>query len=74
MTHPLSPTDISIFSPEIRNFHYIKKFSCRLHFNTKFLNILNFFKCLKVVLINMVAILIVSAKLATLGPVEIKTF
>ena len=33
-THPLSSADVSIFSPEISNFCYIKKYRYRLHFNT----------------------------------------
>ena len=33
MTHPLSFADISIFSPKISNFSYIKKYRYRLHFN-----------------------------------------
>ena len=32
-THPLSSADIGIFSPEISNFCYIKKYRYRLHFN-----------------------------------------
>ena len=31
---PLSPSDISIFSPEIIKFCYIKKCRCRFHFET----------------------------------------
>ena len=34
VTHPLSSADISIFSPEISKFCYIKKYRYRLHFNT----------------------------------------
>ena len=34
VTQPLSSTDISIFSPEINKFCYIKKYRYRLHFNT----------------------------------------
>ena len=34
VTHPLSFADISIFSPKIGNFCYIKKCKYRLHFNT----------------------------------------
>ena len=33
MKHPMSFGDISIFSPEIINFCYIKKYKYRLHFN-----------------------------------------
>ena len=56
--HPLNSADISIFSPEISNFCYIKKYRHRLHFNTYFLILLTLFQYLKVVLINMVATLI----------------
>ena len=34
VTHPLSSVDISIFSPEIRKFCYIKKYRHRLHIDT----------------------------------------
>ena len=34
MTHPLSSSDISIFSPVISNLSYIKKYRNRLHFDT----------------------------------------
>ena len=34
VTHLLSSADISVFSPEISNFWYIKKYTHRLHFNT----------------------------------------
>ena len=33
MCHVIS-ADISMFSPEISNFSYIKKYNHRLHFNT----------------------------------------
>ena len=63
--------DIGIFSPEINNLRYIKKYTYRLHFNAKFLILLTFFESLKVVLINVVAILMMSAKFAALGPLNI---
>ena len=63
--------DIGIFSPEINNLRYIKKYTYRLHFNAKFLILLTFFESLKVVLINVVAVLMMSAKFATLGPLNI---
>ena len=34
VTHRLSSVDISIFSPEISKFCYIKKYRYRLHFDT----------------------------------------
>ena len=34
VTHPLSSANVSIFSPEISNFCYIKKFRYRLQFDT----------------------------------------
>ena len=63
----MSSADISNFSPEIRNFCYLKKCRYRLHFNTQFLILLIFFEFLKADLINMVAILMILAKLVTLG-------
>ena len=33
-TNPVNSADISIFSPEIRKFCYIKKYRYRLHFDT----------------------------------------
>ena len=75
MAQPLSSADFSIFSLEISNFYFIKKCSYRLHFNTKFLILLTFFESLKVVLINILAILMMmSAKLATLGLLKIYEF
>ena len=41
VTHPLSSADISIFSPEISKFCYIKKCRYRLHFGPQF-NFFNF--------------------------------
>ena len=49
---------------------YIKKY--RYRFNTQLLILLTFFESLKVVLRKIVAILIMSAKLATLGFLKIK--
>ena len=34
VTHPLTLADISIFSPEISQFCYFKKYRYRLHFST----------------------------------------
>ena len=71
----LSSADITIFSLEISNFCYIKTYKCRLHFNVQFLILLLFFsEFLNVVFINMVAILMVSAKLDTLGHLKVKVF
>ena len=72
--HPLSSADIRIFSPKINNFCCIRKRRYRLHFNAKFLILLTSFESLKFVLINMVAILMRSAKLATLDLLEIRVF
>ena len=69
VTHPLSSADISIFSPEISKFCYIKKYRYRLHFDiisNSFLT-LTYLESLKIVLINMVTILMMSAKMGTLG-------
>ena len=43
-THPLSSADISIFSPEISKFCYIKKYKYRLDFGTYFVILLTFFE------------------------------
>ena len=59
LPHSISFADISIFSPEISKFYYIKKYRYR------------FFKSLKIALIKMVTILIMSAKMATLGPMTL---
>ena len=67
VTSTISSADISIFSPEISNFCYTKKYRYRFYFNTKFLDIWNFFESLKVVFTTPRAILMMSAKLATLG-------
>ena len=74
VTYFLSFAGISIFSQEISNFFYIKKYICRLHFNTYFLILLTLFESLKVLLINMVSILIISANLATLDQLKITIF
>ena len=73
LTHPLSSADIIIFSPEIRKFYYIKKCKYKLHFDI-FLIVLTFFHSLKMILINMVIILMMSTKKATLALLEIKVF
>ena len=65
--HPLISADISIFSPEISKFCYIKKYRYRLHFGIKFIIILDFFQSLKIFLINLVIILMMSARMATPG-------
>ena len=65
VTHPLSSADIRIFSLEISKFCYIKKYRYRLQFDTKFQILLTFLEFLKIVLINMVTILMMSAKVAT---------
>ena len=65
--------NISIFSPEISNFCYMKKYIYRLHLNAQFLIILTF-ESLRVILINVAAILMMPAKSATLGLFKIKLF
>ena len=70
----LSSADISIFSLEMSNFCYIKKYRYRLYFYTLFLVLLTFFEFLKVVLIKLVTILKMSAKMATLGLLKIQVF
>ena len=65
VTHHLSSTGISNFSPEISKFCYIKQYMHRLH-------LLTFLEFLKIVL--KVAILMMSAKIYTPGLVKIKVF
>ena len=48
MKHPLSSADISVSSPEIRKFCYIKKYRYRVEFDTQFLILLAFVESLKV--------------------------
>ena len=74
VTHLLSSADISIFSSEISKFCYIRKHRYRLHFGTWFLILLPFLSLWRFFLINMVTILMMSAKLATPGPLKIKIF
>ena len=74
VTHALSSTDISIFSPEITKFCYIKKYRYRLHFGTQFLIFLTFIESLSIFLIKLVIILMMSAKMATPGLPKITVF
>ena len=67
VTHILSSADISIFSREVSNFCYIKKYRYRLDFDTRFLILLTFPEPLKNILINLIIILIMSAKVCTPG-------
>ena len=67
VTHPLSPAGISIFywkSSRNTDIDWI------LRHNFSF----DFFKSLKIILINIVRILMMSAKMATLGFLKTKTF
>ena len=45
-----------------------------MHFDAYILDLTNFFESSKVVLVNMVEFLMMSAKLATLGLLKIKVF
>ena len=74
VTHPFSSADISIFSLNISKFCYIKNYRYKLHFNAYFVIALVFFESLKVFLINMVAVLMMSAKLVTQGLLKTKVF
>ena len=55
-------------------FCYIEKYRYRLYFDTLSLILLIFFESWKIFLINMVTILMMSAKMATLGLFKIKVF
>ena len=71
---PLSPAGIDIFSSEICNFCYIKKYKYRLHFKTYFLIRSISLESLSVVLINLATILMMLGKLAALDLLIIKVF
>ena len=62
------------FLQEISKFCYIKKYRYRFYFDTLFLILLTFFESWKTFLINMITILMMSAKMATLGLLKIKVF
>ena len=47
LTHTPNSADISIFSPEIGKFCYIKKYRYRLRFGTEFLIVLDFLEVIK---------------------------
>ena len=72
--HPLSPAGINIFSSEICNFCYIKKYKYRLHFKTYFLIRSISLESLSVVLINLATNLMMLGKLAALDLLVIKVF
>ena len=74
VTHPLTSAEISSFSPEVSKFFYIKKYRYRLHFSAEFLIILDFLESLKIFLINLVIILMMSAKVATPGLLKLTVF
>ena len=74
VTYPLSSADISIFLPKISKCYYIKKYRYRFHLDRQFLILLTFLETLRIVLINMVAILMMSAKIATAALLKIKFF
>ena len=74
VTHPLSSADISIFLPEISKFCYIKKYRYRFHLDIYFLTLLNFLESLRIALINIVKILMMSAKMVTPGLFKIQIF
>ena len=62
------------FLAEIIKFCYIKKYRYGFHLDTYFLTFLTFLYSLRIVLINMVKILMMSAKMATPGLLKIKIF
>ena len=75
MTHPLSSVDINIFSLEISNFCYIEKYRQKLHFDAfVIITLLTFVVFLQVFLMNTIAILTISANLATPDLLSTKIF
>ena len=71
VTHPLSSAVSAFFHWKSANFA-ISEIRYRLHIDTWFLVLLTYLESLKIYLINMVAILMMSAKMATLGLLKIK--
>ena len=67
VAHLLTSADISIFPLGISKPFYTKKYGYQLHFSTKFLIHLAFLESLRIFLINLVIILMMSAKMATPG-------
>ena len=65
--------DSSLFTRNQQILLY-QKYKYRLHFDAKLSIILMLFEILKIILINMVTILMMSAKIATLDLLEIKLF
>ena len=72
MTRLLILADIIIFSPKNNNFCYVRKYRQKLHVDTFFLILLTFITL--VVLIDVIAIWIMSAELAIPGLLKIKVF
>ena len=73
-THPLSSADVSIFSVKIAKFCYIRKCRYGFYFDAYLLTFSVFFGSLKIAFVNMLTILMMSAKMATLGLLKIKLF
>ena len=74
VTHPLTFADISIFSLEFSKLCYIKKYRYRLYFSIEVLIILHFLESLKICLMNLIIILMMSAKMATPSLLELTVF
>ena len=74
ITHLLISADISIFSPEISKFGYVKKYRYRLGFVPLFLILLTFLESLIIGLINMVTTLMMSTKISTPSVFKIMVF
>ena len=70
--HPLIFADISIFRQQLSVF--VITANTDKSSNTQFLILLAFIKSLMLILINLIAILIMSAKLSTPGLLNIKVF
>ena len=74
VTHSLSSADIIIFLLEISKFCCIKKYRFRFHLDAQLLIFLTLLEYLTIVLINMVAILMMSVKIAIPGLLQLKIF
>ena len=74
VTHPLSSADISIFYTRNLQIFLYQEIQIQIPFGYIISTISNFSESLRIVLINMVTILAMSAKMATPGLLRIKVF
>ena len=74
LTNLAGSADIIIFSPEISRVFYIDRMQRQIAFCYIISNSFNFFDSLKIFLTNIVAVLMMSTKKASLGLIKINSF